>query len=92
MPCAYTWMHVQLRCRGVEVVQARAEWADALRCARREVGPNREHEQMQVALLALSNEDGGRAEFAGKAAADQMRRLVSGYVEQDTVGAAWRGH
>ena len=44
LPCAYTWMHVQLRCRGAEVVQARAEWADALRCARREVGPNREHE------------------------------------------------
>ena len=30
LPCAYTWMHVQLRCRGIEVVQARAEWADAL--------------------------------------------------------------
>ena len=72
-----------MRCGGAEVSQARAEWADAMRCARREVGPNREHEQLQVALLALSVEDGGQAEFAGEAALEQMRRLVSGFVEED---------
>ena len=49
----------------------------------REVGPNREHEQVQVALLALSVEDGGRAEFAGTAAEAQMQRLVCGFIEED---------
>ena len=63
LPCAYTWEHALLHCRGTEVVQARAEWAAVMKSASREVGPNREHEQVQVALLALSVEDGGQAEF-----------------------------
>ena len=83
LPCAYTWEYAQLWCRGVEVVQARAEWAAVMKSALREVGPNREHKQLQVALLALSVEDSGQAEFAGAAAEAQMRRFVCGFIEED---------
>ena len=84
LPCAYTWKHAQLHCRGIEVVRARAEcWVAVMKSAPREVGPNREHEQLQVALLALSVEDGGRAEFAGVAAKARMQRLVCGFFEED---------
>ena len=38
---------------------------------------------MQVALLALRMEDGGRAEFAGAAAKARMQRLVCGFFEED---------
>ena len=64
-------------------MRARAEWAAVMKSALREVGPNREHEQLQVALLALSVEDGGQAEFAGTAAEAQMRRFVCGFFEED---------
>ena len=39
--------------------------------------------QVQVALLALSVEDGGRAELGGAAAKAQMRRFVCGFFEED---------
>ena len=83
LPCACTWEHAQLRCRGVEVVRARAEWAEAMRSALREVGPNREHEQLQVALMALSEVDGGRGQYMGAAAEAQMKRFVCGFFEED---------
>ena len=95
LPCAYTWEHAQLHCRGVEVVRARAEWAAMMKSTLREAGPNREHEQLQVALLALSVEDGSRAEFAGAVAKARMRRLVCGFFEEDEArfggGALKRG-
>ena len=64
-------------------MRARAEWAAVMKSALQEVGPNRELEQVQVALLALSVEDGGRAEFAGAAAEARMRRFVRGFFEED---------
>jgi hypothetical protein len=83
LPCAYTWEHAQLRCRGVEVVRARAEWEAAMRSTLREVGPNREHEQLQVTLMALSVEDGGLEQYLGAEAEAQMRRFVCGFFEED---------
>ena len=54
-----------------------------MKSALREVGPNREHEQVQAALLALSVKHGGRAEFAGAAAKARMRLFVCGFFEED---------
>ena len=72
-----------------------------MRCARREVGPNREHEQLQVALLALSVEDGGQpggVRWRGSVGADaeaceRLRRGGRGAARRRHKGAerdVWR--
>ena len=45
---AYTWEHVQLRCRGAKVSEAREAWVKSMREVLPAIGLNLEREQVQL--------------------------------------------